>query len=86
MARSTIFRAFRHFRGSGAWAASVLDVSRQTVSAWLMDKKTSRRLDEEMPKLAAELIRTKGRCITGDINGKSVRSQLDSQKHKGKKK
>ncbi len=85
MDQQDIFRLFRHFRGSGVWAAKVLGVSRQTISRWLMDSKVSARLAREMPRLAAQLEKTGGKCIN-DVNGPSVRSKIGHLRRKGRKK
>ena len=68
-------KLFNLFRGSHAWAAKRLNVSRPTVSKYLAGKLRSRMLDEEIPRIAALLEETNGRCIDS-ANGKSVRSQL----------
>lgn len=85
MDKNDIFRLFRHFRGSGVWASKVLGVSKQTVSRWLMQAKVSSRLDKEMPRLAAQLEKTGGKCVS-DANGPSVRSKIGRLRRKGKKK
>jgi len=66
---------FERYRGSKAWAARKLDVNRSTITRYLEGGIPSRMLDDEMPRIAALLTETGGRCIDS-ANGKSVRSQL----------
>jgi hypothetical protein len=68
-------KTFNQFRGAQAWAARKLNVNRVTVWKYLNGLISSRMLDEEMPRIAAMLIETNGKCIDS-ANGKSVRSQL----------
>jgi hypothetical protein len=63
MDKKRIIKAFRAYFGASSWASVVLNVPRPHISAWLRDKKTVRKLDAEMPRLAALLTETKGACI-----------------------
>jgi len=73
--RDDMAKVFSKFRGSHGWAAKRLNVSRPTVSKYLAGVLSSRMLDEEIPRIAALLEETGGKCIDS-ANGKSVRSQL----------
>lgn len=61
-------------------------MSRATISNYLLGRRTSRMLDDEMPRIADLLVETKGACID-NANGKSVRSRLRRlrARRKGKK-
>jgi hypothetical protein len=75
MDKSEMLNHIKHFRGSSTWICGQLKISKSAFSHWLHNRKTSQRLEEDVPPLVELLIKTQGACMF-EANGPSVRSQI----------